>query len=62
VAQFRIDVPQWLRTLRGKMSKVVRWSLLTVPGKEIAKRLRISQGRVSQIRREAIDDYDNYTS
>jgi hypothetical protein len=52
VVRFRLDFAAWLRTLPGRNRRIAVTLALGHRTSDVAKRFRVCQGRVSQLRRE----------
>ena len=59
---FRIEFPQWLRALTPRNRKIVETLSLGYTTEEVARQFRISSGRVSQLRREFYESWNQFTS
>jgi hypothetical protein len=59
-AAFRIDFPAWLKTLTGRERRLIRLMARNERTKDLSKRLGVSPGRVSQLRREFRDGWLRY--
>lgn len=59
-AASRIDFSQWLRSLPRRTRRIAETLALGESTKRAAKRFRISPGRVSQIRRELMEDWQAF--
>ena len=59
-AAFRIDFPRWLDDLPDRNRQLVECLMVGDRTLEMARRFRISPGRVSQIRRELCRDYSRF--
>ncbi len=60
-ACFRIDFPAWLRTLPRRDRRLVEGMALGHRTADLARRFRLSAGRVSQMRREFKRGWDRFT-
>jgi hypothetical protein len=61
-AAFRLDFPAWLRTLARRDRRLVEGMALGHRTLDLARRFRLSAGRVSQLRREFQRDWDRFTA
>lgn len=61
VGAFRLDFRAWLARKGGKAYRLVLEAIAGTVGKDIAAILGISEGRVSQMRRELRSDWEEYT-
>jgi DNA-directed RNA polymerase specialized sigma24 family protein len=59
-AAFRIDLPSWLAQLGGRRRDMVIDMALGFRTKELAKKYKVSEGRISQVRREAYEDWRRF--
>jgi hypothetical protein len=57
---FRVDFPDWLRTLTGRERRMVRAMARNERTKDLSKQFELSPGRISQLRREFRDDWLRY--
>lgn len=57
VGGFRIDFDAWLEGLAVRQREIVKACLAGETGQEMAKRFVLSEGRVSQLRRELYEDW-----
>ncbi len=60
-AASRIDFSQWLRSLPRRTRRIAETLALGETTNRAAKRFRISPGRVSQIRRELVKDWQAFS-
>lgn len=61
LAASRIDVPAWLRTLKRRDRQLARFLSLGNRTQDAARRFDMSQGRVSQLRRELQESWREFT-
>jgi hypothetical protein len=59
-AAFRIDFPAWLKTLTGRERRLIRLMARNERTKDLSKRLGVTPGRVSQLRRAFRDGWLRY--
>jgi len=59
-AAFRIDFPQWLKTLSARQRRILRAMSLNERTKDLSKRFSISPGRISQMRRDFKDGWQRF--
>jgi len=59
---FRLDFPAWLRTLTPRDRRLVEGMALGHRTLDLARRFRLSAGRVSQLRREFKRGWDRFTA
>jgi hypothetical protein len=59
---FRLDFPAWLLTLARRDRRLVEGMALGHRTADLARRFRLSAGRVSQMRREFKQDWDRFTA
>ncbi len=59
-AAFRLDFPAWLRTYAERKRRLIEDLMVGERTKEVAKRHRLSQGRVSQMRGEFERDWRRF--
>jgi hypothetical protein len=59
-AAFRIDFPAWLKGLGPRNRKIARDMTLSHSTRQLALKHRISEGRVSQLRRELHQDWQRF--
>jgi len=60
-AALRIDFPAYMATQPDMKRQACRMFLRGESTKDVARRLRVSCGRVSQVRRELVDGWASYT-
>ena len=58
----RLDFPAWLRTLARRDRRLVEGMALGHRTLDLARKFRLSAGRVSQLRREFKRDWDRFTA
>ena len=58
---FRIEFPRWLHAQTPRNRKIVETLSLGYTTAEVAKQFRISAGRVSQLRREFYESWNQFT-
>ena len=61
LAASRIDFPAWLKTLKSRGRKVARFLSLSNGTAPAARKFDVSQGRVSQLRRELAQLWNKFT-
>ncbi len=61
LAATRIDFPAWLKTLKPRDRKVARFLSLGNRTQDAARKFDVSQGRVSQLRRELAESWRVFT-
>jgi hypothetical protein len=59
-AVFRIDFPNWLRTLTGRERRMVRAMARNERTQDLSRQFELSPGRISQLRRVLRDDWLRY--
>jgi hypothetical protein len=59
-AAFRIDLPCWLGQLGSRRRDIVIDMALGYRTQELAQKYKVSEGRISQMRREAADDWRRF--
>jgi hypothetical protein len=59
---FRIEFPRWLQAQTPRNRQIVETLLLGYTTAEVAKRFRISSGRLSQLRREFYESWNQFTA
>ena len=59
---FRCDYPAWLDSLKRRDRRMAEYLSLGNRTSDAAKKFHVSQGRVSQLRRELSDSWKNFTS
>ncbi len=59
---FRCDYPDWLDSLKSRDRRVAEFLSLGNRTSDAARKFHVSQGRVSQLRRELSDSWKNFTS
>ncbi len=59
-AAFRIDFPEWLKSLTNIKRKVALYLASSHSTGEAAERFRLSPGRISQLRRELVDSWQAF--
>lgn len=59
---FRVDFPGWLHTLRSRDRKVAEHLATGHTTSEVAKRFSLSEGRISQMRRELHASWQQFQS
>lgn len=60
-AAFRIDFRAWLRSLPRRDRQLVRLMARNERTKDLARRFKVSAGRISQQRRSLCDDWNRFT-
>jgi len=60
-AAFRIDFPNWLRTLTKRERRIIRAMLRNEHTKDVSRQFAVSPGRISQLRREFERGWKRYT-
>ncbi len=61
-AHFRLEFPRWLRTQTRRNRQIAERLALGYSTAEVARRFKVSPGRVSQIRRELHDSWQAFTA
>jgi hypothetical protein len=61
-AHFRIEFPRWLRTQTRRNRQIAERLSLGYSTAEVAQRFKVSPGRISQIRRELHDSWQEFTA
>lgn len=56
----RIDVPSWLKTLSRQRRKIAKDLAIGSSTGEVARKYRLSSGRISQIRQELRDSWNHF--
>ncbi|MGO9112098.1 MAG: hypothetical protein ACLP9L_22970 [Thermoguttaceae bacterium] len=59
---FRCDFADWLKSLRRRDRRIAESLSLGNSTSDVAKRFKVSAGRVSQLRRELADSWKKFTS
>lgn len=59
---FRCDYPDWLDSLKRRDRRMAEYLSLGNRTSDAARKFHVSQGRVSQLRRELSDSWKNFTS
>ena len=57
---FRIDFPAWLATLTARERRLIRAIARNERTKDLSRMFELSQGRISQLRREFRDDWRRF--
>jgi hypothetical protein len=57
---FRLDFPAWLGTLGSRRREMVLALAMGYRTQELAAKYKVSEGRISQIRREAAEDWRRF--
>lgn len=57
---FRIDFPSWLQTLTARERRIIRAMAQNERTKDLSRQFELSQGRISQLRREFMEDWHRY--
>jgi hypothetical protein len=57
---FRVDFPAWLDRLSRRNRRIAEYLALGNPTCAVAKRFHISAGRISQLRREFYNSWQNF--
>ncbi len=60
-AAFRIDYPAWRSTYDERRQQIMDALALGHRTKDVAQKFKMSEGRVSQLRREFMDDWHSFT-
>ena len=60
--QFRLDFPAWTKSRSRRDRQLILDMASGERTQELAKRFQISEGRVSQLRRDFHEDYERFTS
>jgi hypothetical protein len=58
--QFRIDFPGWRRTHHRRDRRLIGAMLLGHRTKDLARQFQLSEARISQLRREYKDDWEEF--
>jgi hypothetical protein len=58
--QFRIDWPEWLKTLTGRERRIIRAMALNERTLDLSREFELSPARISQLRREFRDDWQRF--
>ena len=61
LAASRIDFPAWLRTLKSRDRKIAHFLSLGNRTSEAARKFDVSEGRVSQLRKELAESWREFT-
>lgn len=61
-AAFRIDFPAWLRTLTPRERRIIRTMAMNERTKDLSRQFELSQARISQLRREFMEDWTRFCS
>jgi hypothetical protein len=61
IVAFRLDFPAWLNTLRRRDRRIAETLALGHRTQDVARRFQVSEGRVSQLRREMASSWKNFT-
>jgi hypothetical protein len=61
LAASRIDFPAWLKTLKPRDRKIARFLSLGNRTQDAARKFDVSQGRISQLRRELQESWRQFT-
>lgn len=59
---FRLDFPAWLRTHSPRNRDIIGEMMLSRRTDELARKFRLSPGRISQLRQEFKDEWDLFTA
>lgn len=59
-AAFRIDFPIWLQTLTPRERQLIQAMAMSHRTKDLSKRFHLSQGRISQLRREFLESWRDH--
>lgn len=59
-AAFRCDFPAWLATLRRRNRRIAKALSIGHTTSEVAKRFKVSPGRISQLRKELRDSWQDF--
>jgi len=59
--QFRCDFPAWLNTLRRRDRRIAETLALGHRTQDVARKFKVSEGRVSQLRRELAASWKDFT-
>lgn len=57
---FRIDFPSWLRTLTARERRIIRAMTQNERTKDLSRQFELSPARISQLRREFMEDWKRY--
>ena len=58
--QFRLDWPAWLRTLTGRERRIIKAMARNETTKDISREFELSPARISQLRREFHDEWQQF--
>ena len=58
---FRLDFPSWLASLSERDQRIVRMMLLGHTTTWLSRRFQLSAGRISQLRRQLMEDWRRFT-
>ena len=61
-AAFRLDFPAWLKTLTARNRMVAETLAVGHSAKDVAERFNLSQGRVTQLRQQFMDEWEVFTA
>lgn len=61
LAASRIDFPAWLKSLKPRDRKIARFLSLGHRTRDAARKFDVSQGRISQLRRELAQSWNKFT-
>ena len=59
-AAFRIDFPEWLKTLSRRDRKIIRAMAMNERTKDLSRQFEVSAGRISQMRRDFKVGWDRF--
>lgn len=57
---FRIDFPAWLQTMTPRERRIIKAMIRNERTKDLSQEFELSQGRISQLRREFRDDWRHF--
>lgn len=60
--QFRLDFRAWLKTLSGRERRIIKAMARNERTKDLARQFELSAARISQLRREFMEDWRRYWS
>ncbi len=58
---FRIDFPAWLQTLTPRERRILKAMMHNERTKDLSQQFELSQGRISQMRRQFKEDWNRFT-
>lgn len=60
IAATRLDFAAWLRTLPGRVRHIAKTLAVGETTSNVARKFRVSPGRISQVRRELKDSWEAF--